>query len=471
MKITMLFNKLKTGKYDSSDPILIDEMFEKGKGNANAYYRLKNRLKNDLEKSLLNLHNDLDERISTINLLALASIFSYKSQYDLAVNNLKKAEKIASENEFYDLLDTIYGDLIQLSDNLHEVNPIEYINRRKENAEKNKIHIEAQHAISAINYRLKRSNFGANASEVDNQLHDIVKELQIANEVFKMPKVKFKIHFCIRDTLLQKKDFFGLEHYLINTLNEFETENLFTKSTHRYKITLITWIINTLTINRKWDESIKYTELLNVELQKFGGLLYDNFIWTYNQSLITNYMSSGRVRNAIELLEKLKEQPTHKGVTFYDYAIHVNLSLCYYFVDNLTAAIKTLANLFHKDIYPKLSIEFQFSISLLEVLFHYENNNNDFATYRLGEIKRLFVTLLRRDEYQDEKAFLKIIQSLLNKAEPFENKHVLIAIESFIKTAPGIQVGSSKHIDYAVWLKSKTGKTKYYNDLVESLKV
>src|SRR5689334_16938947 len=95
IKIATLFDLLRIGKFDDDDKKLMAELFPNGEGNANAYYRLKNRLKTELEKSLINLHHNLDEKIGTINNITLSSIFSYKAQYELSLYYLRKAEKIA----------------------------------------------------------------------------------------------------------------------------------------------------------------------------------------------------------------------------------------------------------------------------------------------------------------------------------------------------------------------------------------
>jgi hypothetical protein len=468
IKITTLFDLLKAEKYDENEKKLIAQLFPKGDGNANAYYRLKNRLKNELEKSLLNLHHNLDEKIGTINNITLSSIFSYKAQYELSLYYLKKAEKIALQNEFYDLLDLIYSQIIELGSNFNEINPLEYIEKRRENTKKSIVFMEAGNAIASVSYKLRKSNLGK-SEDIDHTLQDTLKELNIASEIYKIPNVKLKIHFCIRNILLQNRDFERLEKYMIDSLNEFESENLFTKSTHTTKITIITWIVNTLMINRKWSDAIKYTDLLLEELNKYNKLYYDNFIWTYYQSLITSYMSSDRIDEAIWLLEQIMELPAHKGVTFYEYAIYGNLSLCYYFKKNKSEAIKTLSRLFLKDIYPKLTTEYQFSISILEVILHYENANLDFVTYRIGEIKRQFRQLLKGDGYQDERAFLKLLANLCNRPDPLHDKNLVAQMEAFAGKTREFQIGSGKHIDVGLWVRSKLDKQHYYNYLYKAL--
>jgi len=468
IKIATLFDLIKSDKYQDDDKLLVPILFPDEKGTNNAFYRLKNRLKTELEKSLLNLHHDLDENIETINFITLSSIFLYKAQYELSLHYLKKAEKTAQQNEFYDLLDLIYGQIIDLSYKFNEIDPLEYIEKRKDNASKNVVYIEAVNTVAAVSYKLRKSNIGK-TEDIDQALQKTLKDLNIASEVYKIPNVKIKIHFCIRNILFQNKDFDRLEKYMIEALNEFEEENLFNKSTHTRKLTMITWIINTLMINKKWGDTIKYTELLHEELNKYNKLYYDNFIWTYYQSLITSYMSSDRISEAITLLEEVTELPAHKGVTFYEYAIFGNLSLCYYFKKNMSEAIKTLSRLFLKDIYSKLTIEYQFSISILEIVLHYENSNLDYVTYRIGEMKRQFRSLLKGDNYKDEKAFMKLLTNICNKPDPMHDKSLITQMNTFVKISAPFQIGSGKHIDCGIWVQAKLDKQPYYAYLYRAL--
>jgi hypothetical protein len=172
-KIANLFDKIRLDEENIDEEKLVKEFFPGEPLNFNAFYRLKNRLKTELEKSLLNLHHDLDEKISLMNMVNLANIFSYKSQYSISVYYLRKAEKLALNNEFYDILDMIYSELINLSFLFDDLDPVEFIEKRKENAEKNKISIQANQAISVIRYRLKRTNFSKSEEDINDKLKSI----------------------------------------------------------------------------------------------------------------------------------------------------------------------------------------------------------------------------------------------------------------------------------------------------------
>ena len=104
-----------------------------GGGDKNSFYRLKNRLLNDINKSLLVLHFNRTAYNEVVNLLSLAKLFQQKGSFQVAFNYLKKAEKKAEKNEFFELLSLVYNDLIRLSQESMEFNPIDYIEKRKNN--------------------------------------------------------------------------------------------------------------------------------------------------------------------------------------------------------------------------------------------------------------------------------------------------------------------------------------------------
>jgi len=63
---------------------------------------------------------------------------------------------------------------------------------------------EANHAISAINYQLRRTNFAGKEKDIEKILSKILDEISMANQVYQIPKVKLSIHECVRNSLLQK---------------------------------------------------------------------------------------------------------------------------------------------------------------------------------------------------------------------------------------------------------------------------
>lgn len=468
-KLSLLFDLLRTYNLEKDTDKILAALFPNGEGNMNAFYRLKNRLKNEVEKFLLHSHSDLDERVETINLITLASIFTYKSEYELSLLYLRKAEKLAQANEYYELLDLIYNQIIALGHMFDDINLSEYNEKISATRKRNAVIQEANMNIANLSYTLRRTNFNKGDEDVTKKLERIYDELKLSEEMAESPALRFKTYQLVRDILLHKKDFHSLQEFLIHTLDTFDSDGLFTKANHTQKIKMITWIVNTMSINKTWGQALTYSELLHEELLKFNKLYYDNYIWTYYQALVTNYMSTNRLDDAIRLLEDVKELHGHKGQLFYDYAIHVNLSLCYYFKGLLSMSIRTLSFILVKDVYPRLSPELQFSVSMLEILLHFEQADYEFVSYKIAELKRLFKSKLKQPQNIEDALFIRVVNGMANKPGNMRDRTLSAQIKAFMEKAPDMQVGSGRHVEYKLWVKSKLERRTYYSMLLESL--
>ena len=85
------------------DQIKKNELFSESKfqekhynQNKNAFYRLKNRLLEDISKSLTLQYLDEDADLSLMKNIILSRIFKNKGKYHIALDFLKKAEKKAT---------------------------------------------------------------------------------------------------------------------------------------------------------------------------------------------------------------------------------------------------------------------------------------------------------------------------------------------------------------------------------------
>lgn len=131
-KDVALFDYIRKNKDHIDEQQILSKLYNNSI-DKNSFYRLKNRLLTEVNKSLLLLHFGKNEYINTLNVITLSKVFIEKSNYTIAFEYLIQAEQKATKNEFFDLLDLIYSDLIKLSYESVEFNPIEFIEKRKKN--------------------------------------------------------------------------------------------------------------------------------------------------------------------------------------------------------------------------------------------------------------------------------------------------------------------------------------------------
>jgi hypothetical protein len=463
-KVVLLFDYIKDEKYEEDDDELIKIFFPNG--DKNPYYRLKNRLFEDIEKSQMLLHALSNDRVSALTYVNIANNLEKKNFPELAYFFLKKAERKALKGNYLDLLFVIYGSILQLSTSYSEIDPEYYNKLYIENNEKYKLTMEANATALIINHKLKKSNFTSNELP-EKVLNEVIADLNISNKVHQIGSVRLSNHECLRDVLLVQKKFVQLEEYLIRSLKEFEKEKLFNEDNFRSKLLLIVWIINTLNKNKKYTESSIYNEILYQEIVKFDKRYFNDFIFSYYQGLMIDHMVKWNLNKGVELLEELKNNKSFEINRHYSLFLHLNLISLYYLQENYNQAIKNLVPLLQKDVYKQQSIDIQMVIAIVEVLLQYEQDDEEYVINKVAYYERTFKDEFQQEQYQRQKLILGIVKYSITKDGGWKNKYVLGKVEEFLKLKPEFELGSNETIDYNLWIKSKMNNLKY-SDLYQS---
>ncbi|MEM7105946.1 MAG: hypothetical protein AAF502_22615 [Bacteroidota bacterium] len=471
-KIVTLFDAFKTKKYPSEAGIhenLFPDL------NKNAFYRLKNRLLDEIDQSLLLLYSDIDEKTAIYKLLILAKISYHKNDYQSTFDLLMEAEKKALSSEYYDLLENIYNEVIQLSPYFSEINPRAYIEKKDEIQKQIQPLNELEHLTAEISYDLRTKNYGGKDKDATQILKNINEKLKNNAFITNSPQAKLKIHTVIRTILHQEKKFEPLKEYLISSLNSFEKDNVFTKSSHEEKIRLLIWLINTLQKTRTLKLSLHYAQQLYQELLKYNKLYFDKYKWSYYQIIFASHYYNDEVDKSIEILTTFQEEyfenfrikdiadlPFNLIVIF-----QLNLTIAYYSKDEINNAQEHLTPFFYSDIFKKMSPQWKLNIFIVDILIHYETEDIEYILSRVKEVKRSQRNLLRLPDYAREKEFLNIIQKLMSLPAPLTNAKLMERIEAFSQESPPFEPGSNEAINYQIWLESRVKKQSYFETLLD----
>jgi hypothetical protein len=201
-------------------------------GNRNAYYRLKNRLKTELGKSLMLQHMDHEDTSQVLHLLHLARHYQARNAYSLTEHFLSKAERKADALESYELLDLIYTEFIRLSQEIVTINPETYILKRKENENQLATLRQIDDILASVKYRLKVTQ---NFSPVDNPVVEVLREtlerLAVDDRVRRGAQLRFKVYQAVSQILLQQHDYPNLEDYLFKHLPNLMERSFSTRPT------------------------------------------------------------------------------------------------------------------------------------------------------------------------------------------------------------------------------------------------
>ena len=446
-KDVALFDYAKKNNSNIDESQIVNQLYKTE--DKNSFYRLKNRLQNDINKSLLLLNYNKSDYNNAINSMSLAKLFQEKGNYPIAFDYLKKAEKKALKNEFFDLLDLIYSDLIRLSHESVEFNPVEYIEKRKENHKSLHVLQEIDDVLAALIYKVKISqNFATHNYQFTELLQKTINEYVDSDEVKKSAKLRFKIYHSISRILLQQNDFKPLEEYLQKTYYEFLSEKLFDKTNHETKLQMLTYLVNSLFKNGKIEESLQKAEELHEAMLEHGKLLYDKYLFYYYNSLVINYQVTDK-QKAIEVLLEAKTKKAIQELPMFIVFIYLNLAVFYFDLKDFQLARKNLAKLKREDGFSTLDTVFRLKINVTELQTLYELGDIDLFDYQLRLVRKDFKNLLEKKEYQRENLFIKILSKL-------DDRNTLKEKEEFFNVYSNVDAADNDIINYSEWLKNNT---------------
>ncbi|NNF01952.1 MAG: hypothetical protein HKN22_04645, partial [Bacteroidia bacterium] len=448
-----LFDYIRKSGQSYKEDQIVEKLY--GKSGKNAFYRLKNRLLSDINKSLTIQHFEDDEMIHTLHLLALAKYFYNKTDFQSAHFYLKKSETKASKIEHHELLDIIYGEFIKLSRELTIINPEPFIAKRKQNQELISNERTIDDIVAALTYRLKISqNYARRPDKVIKLLQKTVNDFTQDKQLKSSPQLRFKVYSAASQILLQSRDYINLETYLINVYQEFKDDDLFKKQNHDTKLQMLTYIVNALFKNDKIPQMLSYAAQLHDAMKEFDGFLYDKYFFFYNNSLVIYYSEVDKAK-AIEILHELQEDKRIKAKPFYQVFVFLNLAVINFDLKNYSQAIKNLNKLYLLDSYKNTDRVLQFKVAVAELIIRYEFNDFDLLEYKMGRLNKDYGDLLANEDFLSEKDLMSIIQDMLKIDKPIRNKEFKRKLTSFLKQESKLDKGDAEIIRYDTWLSDK----------------
>ncbi|MBK6399380.1 MAG: hypothetical protein IPF75_14255 [Bacteroidetes bacterium] len=311
------------------------------------------------------------------------------------------------------MLDIIYGDYIRLSHEMVSIDPEKYIQLRLQNHEQIRKVRTIDDVLAVVSYKMKvTQNFSSDENPVLELLEQTVKQYSSDVELQKSPMLRFKIYHSVSQILLQKRDYFSLEEYLLKTFGDFTSDKLFNKTNHDVKLQMLVYIINALFKNNKVKESLVYANKLREAMEEFSRSLYDKYLFFYYNSLVINYSKSDRGR-AIEILNEMRTNEKIVSVPFYEMFIYLNLSVSYFDTKDYHQSIRSLNKLFILKGYITADQSLQFKIAIAELMIRYELKDFDVLENKIRLIKKEYNDFFTRKSNEREVLMIEAISNLI----------------------------------------------------------
>lgn len=421
----------------------------------NALYRLKNRLLDDIGKSLVLQYFDENEFNDIVHSIVLARFFQTKAQPKIAKYYLARAEKKARETDQIDLLDVIYSEFIRLSQETLELNPTEYIRLRKNNRYTLNYLQEIDDILAEVIYRVRTAqNFSGQDYTMIENLQQKVNAFSKMKEVRSSSQLRLKIYQSVSRILLQKQDYRSLEKYLVQTYADFSRQQLFNRNTHDTKLQMLTYLTNASLKNKKHDQSLEYAEKLKEAMSGFGGMLHDKYLFFYYNALIINYWKKD-LDKAIETLIEAKDNPVIKKLPYYTVFIYANLCVAYFDQKNYKQSIRNLVKLMMEPGYPNMDATLRLKLGVAELIIRFELGDFDILEHRSDQLRKEFSDLLKTKQVRRQQEMMQLIAQMINSASVKREKALVQKIEKLIGSMPSEEAAESDIINYHEWLKNK----------------
>ena len=186
-KLLILFDAIRAGGFKAVEDDVILQLYDgKTAKSKNNYYRLRNKLLSNLEKSLLFYHFNYKNTIESYSFIQLATLFKERGIYREAYHYLKKSERVAVNYDQFNVLEVIYDEMVQLASRDVEVDIADILTKRKANLQKIEIQRSSSEVLGTILQQIRKLNFarGKQSQSVIQMLEDTKAQLEEHQHIF-----------------------------------------------------------------------------------------------------------------------------------------------------------------------------------------------------------------------------------------------------------------------------------------------
>jgi hypothetical protein len=357
-----------------------------------AYYALRKRLLRQLTDFLLlrQRQHDATAATSVRGQLSLAQYLFDAGVPRLAWALLRKAEKLAFDNEQYEPLNAVYNVQIQYADSPYAEPLAAIIERRHRNKKAADEEERAGIADALLRERLRQARLhGRGAVPVDELVRNVLAEYDLQEAFARSPSLLTRLLSIARSAMLVRGDFATFAPFLERCYRLMERRHGFAPAHRGYQLRLLYMLAHALYRARRFTESVAYLEQAQAVLAATPGRQHAATGPRLTFLLAANYAFLSRNKDSIKLLEDaLKAQPPLLPVE--QLTARLQLTFHYFAEGKFAKASQTLISLDRTDhwLEQHMGLEWLLNHNIGELLIQLELGNADMALVRLRAIER-----------------------------------------------------------------------------------
>lgn len=474
-KLLLLFDAFRSGGIETREDDVVTELYGNLSPNSkNNYYRLKNKLFNSVEKSLLFYHYNDKSALEPHSYLQLSLIFEERGLYRETYHYLKKAEKVAIKNDQFNVLEVIYDEMVRLASKDIEVEIENILQRRKENFEKLQVTRMTSEVLGVISQQLKKRNFsdaGKKSESVIKLLEETREKLESHQRIFHSSSGKILIFRAVAAILQQKSAYAELEKYVKETFTEFKNAQIFNKENHSFRILMQIWRINSLGLLLRLEEAREGLNELKADLEMYNRRHFNEYAIYYYSAKINNDKSSGNLQESMALVQEALSIKEVTQSNVHELLMLISLADQYFCQEQPQSSLETLEKIRNHPRYLKLGEEIRFYLSVFEIVLCYETRSYAAAEQIYLKWKKDFKSLMKDGTYDKAARFAEIMMRLIEAAKEGKRIFLKSALKSFEQDFPPSKVSSNQVIMYEIYLQSLLEGNTYYPAFCEYVKL
>jgi hypothetical protein len=450
-----------------------------------AYYALRKRLLRHLTDYLLLRQRQLDTTAaaSVRGQLTLAQYLFEAGIPRLAWSTLRKAEKLARDNEQYEPLNAVYNLQIQYANSPHAEPLAEIIARRHVNKKAADEEERANIADSLLRQRLGEARKkGRAGAPLDTLMQDILVEYDLQEAFARSPSLLCRLMSIARSAMLVRREFASFAVFVERCYRLMERRHGFAPAQRSYQLRLLYMLAHALYRSRRFAESVAYLEQGRSLVQDTAGRKFTEFSPRFTFLLAANLAFMRRNTESIALLEQaLKATPALPVMD--ELTGRLQLVFHYFAEGNFSKANHTLLRLGRTDhwLEENIGLEWLLKKNMGEMLIQLEMGHEDIALGRLKAIER---SLFERfpavpasesatgeavpagGPYQFVLSYLDLVHGLINDPALARRPSFAARVDQFPAFLPS-EREDLQAMSFFAWLRARMFGRPYYDVLLE----
>lgn len=435
------------------------------KKNRDAYHALRRRLFNHLVDFIAAVDKVEGKRNRAEDFLDFSEyLFDHRSS-ELAWTYLLKAENAAADSDRYDVLNRIYMAQVERAHldgapRLSDIETSRALNRRQMEIEE-----RLQLALAYMRLRIKQIRVDGRDLDPDQVLASVVRDYDLDDIVYEKPAWLFRFVQLVRNALVAKKEFLGLERFLkdnVQGLIRSEETPPFDLSRAQY------FVAHAQYRNKRFSEARESLEQSRSAARQCLKRHRDMIRTTQTLLAAAIESFSGHNDMAIEILESAQHRTVFSKATPDRVNLYLNLAVNYFQAGRYEDASRVFGDFPNTDKWcvARMGREWMFKKEIIAMIIKVELKSIDAALSHIRRILKNYEDLFQLDKYRRVPIFLDYVKRWVDDPNAMQSEAVYDAMRADLVDRTH-ETEDLQAMTYFAWLKSKILGENYYKTLLD----